>query len=360
MKCFLACLLLVVAPSLRAESECAQLLASSFQGRELSTDQKFRAYMVDLLEGGELGFDVFADFSRNLNEGVLANPVTEAVALRNYELEVHRSLLQEYVDSGELDVEELRVWALERLAKMKGNRARREVVHEETRDLTIEDAFPKVKMIQLPGGTFTMGSPKTEVGRYKDEGPVKVELSPFEIMDAPVTQEMWMALMGNNPSSFEGLEHPVEMVSWNDAQEFLKRLNVQLGLKGEKGYRLPTEAEWEYAARAGTDTVYFFGDDPKYLKDYAVFGAKETSPVRSKSPNPWGLYDMYGNVWEWTMDKYAEKLSGGMNPLQITGANPVVRGGGWTSGAQLMRTAIRGSYWGEWHGNVGFRAVRSL
>ena len=357
MKCFLACLLLVIALPLRADSECALLLASSSQSRELSATDKFRAYMVDLLEGGELGFDVFADFSRNLNEGVLANPVTEDVALRNYELEVHRSLLQEYVDSGGLDVGQLRVWALERLAKMKGNRARREVVHEETRDLTIEDAFPKVKMIQLPGGTFTMGSPKTEVGRYKDEGQVKVELSPFEIMDALVTQEMWMALMGNNPSHFEGLERPVESVSRSEAQEFLKRLNVQLGLKGKNRYRLPTEAEWEYAARAGTGTAYFFGDEPKYLKDYAVFDTNRTAPVRSKKPNPWGLYDMYGNVWEWMMD---EELPGGKNPLQTNGRRPVVRGGGWGNDAQGMRSANRGSPWDDRHYNVGFRAVRTL
>ena len=135
MKCFLACLLLVVAPSLRAESECAQLLASSFQGRELSTDQKFRAYMEDLLEGGEMGFEQLADFSRNLNEGVLANPVTEDVALRNYELEVHRSLLQEYVDSGELDIEEIGKWALARLEKMGGDRSKQEGVSEEIKEI---------------------------------------------------------------------------------------------------------------------------------------------------------------------------------------------------------------------------------
>ena len=135
MRYFLVCLLFAVAPPLRADSECAPLLASSFQSRELSATDKFRAYMVDLLEGGELGFDVFADFSRNLNEGVFANPVTEDVALRNWELHFHRSLLQEYVDSGELDVEQLRVWALERLAKMKGDQGRRKVVSEKTQEI---------------------------------------------------------------------------------------------------------------------------------------------------------------------------------------------------------------------------------
>ena len=124
--------------SARADSECAPLLASSSQSRELSTTQKFHAYMVDLLEGGELGFDVLADFSKNLNEGILANPVTEKVALLNWELHFHRSLLQEYVDSGELDVEELGGWALERLEKMERTRSRQESVSEEIKKINID------------------------------------------------------------------------------------------------------------------------------------------------------------------------------------------------------------------------------
>ena len=132
-------LLVGLSLSARADSECAPLLASSSQSRELSTEQKFRAYMVDLLEGGELGFDVFADFSKNLNEGILANPVTEKLALLNWELHFHRSLLQEYVDSGELDVEELSVWALERLEKIEGDRSGQETVSEEIKEIADSD-----------------------------------------------------------------------------------------------------------------------------------------------------------------------------------------------------------------------------
>ena len=129
-------LLMGLSLSARAgDSDCAQLLAPSFQSRELSTVQKFRAYVVDLLEGGELGFDVFANFSKNLNEGILANPVTEDVALLNWELDFHRSLLQEYVDSGELDIEQLSVWALERLEKMERDRSGQEAVSEEIKKI---------------------------------------------------------------------------------------------------------------------------------------------------------------------------------------------------------------------------------
>ena len=278
----------------------------------------------------------------------------------NYKAQVHQSSLQEYVDSGKLDIERVTFWVQKQLKKMEYNQERRNIVHEETREIWIEAVFPKVRMIRLTGGRFTMGSPKTEQGRNPDEEQVKVELSPFEIMDAPVTQEMWAEVMGNKLFHFVGWEHPLEMVSWSEAQEFFKNLNRQLGLTNEKGFRLPTEAEWEYAARAGTTTAYFFGDHPEDLEEYAVFGAKAISPVRSKKPNPWGLYDMYGNVWEWTMDKYAYKLKGGKDPLQENGTSLVVRGGSLKNSAQVLRSAFRVHRWDEDYDYLGFRAVRSL
>ena len=353
-------LLLFIVPLVRAEEDCSLLLASSFQSAEQpDTNKKFFAYVGGLMEEGVLGYDELARFFKGLNEGRLANPVTEEVSRKNYKAQVHQSSLQEYVDSGELDIERVRYWVLGRLEKMEYNRERREIVHEETREILIEDIFPKVRMVRLSGGHFTMGSPKTEKGRRDDEEQVEVRLSPFEIIDAQVTQEMWVEVMGNNPSRFVGLERPVESVSWNEAQEFLKRVNRQLGLTGKKGYRLPTEAEWEYAARAGTQTAYFFGDDPARLEDYAVFATKETALVRSKKPNPWELYDMYGNVWEWTMDEY-DKLEGGENPLQENGIAPVIRGGAWHFIAQNLRSAFRYAFWGSGHRDIGIRVVRGL
>ena len=206
-----------------------------------------------------------------------------------------------------------------------------------------------------------MGSPEGEGGREDNEKQVSVTLSPFAMMDAPVTQEMWMAVMGENPSRFVGPERPVENVSWSAVQEFIRRLNMQLGLKGEKGYRLPTEAQWEYAARAGTQTAYFTGDDPKGLEEYAVFYAKATAPVRSKNPNGYGLYDMSGNVWEWTEDWYHEELKGGDDPVQTKkSTNRVIRGGGWYDYAQSLRSAYRdyGFPVGRSVSVVGFRVVR--
>lgn len=156
----------------------------------------------------------------------------------------------------------------------------------------------------------------------------------FWLADTVCTQRQWEAVMGNNPSRFTGdPQRPVEQVSWEDVQEFIKRMNTQEG--GSK-YRLPTEAEWEYAARAGSTTAYSFGDDPRQLGVYAWFDENAggtTHPVgRQKKPNPWGLYDMHGNVWEWVQDLY-DSTSGG--------SGRVIRGGSWQSGALFCRSTLR-------------------
>ena len=151
--------------------------------------------------------------------------------------------------------------------------------------------------------------------------------------------------MGSNPSEFKGRNNPVEMVSWDDAQEFIKRLNAK---EGHKRYRLPTEAEWEYAARAGTTTAYSFGDNKKELSRYAWYGENSgdsTKPVGQKQPNPWGLYDVHGNVFEWVQDWYGEKYyanSPGTDPKgPSSSSGRVGRGGGWGSFAESCRSACR-------------------
>ncbi|MEO5334279.1 MAG: formylglycine-generating enzyme family protein [Magnetococcus sp. YQC-5] len=209
----------------------------------------------------------------------------------------------------------------------------------------------------LEPGTFTMGSPATETGRDKlDEKPHKVTISKaFYMGTTEVTQGQWKAVMGTNPSFFSscGNTCPVEMISWNDIQTFLITLNAM----GEGVYRLPTEAEWEYAARAGTITMYSFGADS--ASNYAWYesnSGKITHPVATKSPNPWGLYDMLGNVWEWVSDWYYADY----NPLGIQdGWSKVLRGGSITSPVENLRSAERYFFFPENQKNyIGFRIVK--
>src|SRR5712692_4416191 len=153
-------------------------------------------------------------------------------------------------------------------------------------------------------------------------------------------------MMGNNPSYFTGdPNRPVENVSWDDVQEFIRRLN---GREGGTTYRLPTEAEWEYAARAGTMTQWSFGDDESQLGRYAWYGdndAGETHPVGQLQPNPWGLYDMHGNVWEWVQDSYWDYASDtAVDPAGPSwGSSHVYRGGSWDSTVYECRSAHRGA-----------------
>ncbi len=158
----------------------------------------------------------------------------------------------------------------------------------------------RMKFALIPAGEFMMGSEE-----YDEEKPVhKVTINkPFYLGIYPVTQREWEAVMGNSPSNFKGDDLPVEHVSWDDVQEFIKKLNEK---EGTDKYRLPSEAEWEYAARAGTTTRYSFGDDKSKLSDYAWYSTEmpfwhssKTPEVGQKKPNPWGLCDMPGNVYEW-------------------------------------------------------------
>ncbi len=160
-----------------------------------------------------------------------------------------------------------------------------------------------MEFVLIPPGSFQMGCSSESEDCASDEKPRhEVEISQaFLLGKYEVTQAQWEAVMGNNPSWFEGAKYPVENVSWNDVQEFIAKLLEKEGVQ----YRLPTEAEWEYAARAGSRTAYCFGDDKNQLRNYAWYDREDgMHPVGKKMPNAWGLYDMHGNVWEWVQDWY--------------------------------------------------------
>lgn len=220
-----------------------------------------------------------------------------------------------------------------------------------------------VELVLIQPGEFTMGA--NDGSADNDEKPPhKVRISkPFYLGKYEVTQAQWQAIMGNNPSSSKGETLPVEQVSWNDVQEFVRRLNAREG--GPK-YRLPTEAEWEYAARAGTTTSYSFGENPGQLGEYAWFGenaGRTKHPVGQKKPNPWGLYDMHGNVWEWVQDWYGSyTAAAAVDPAgPASGTRRVNRGGSWNYGARDCRSALRG---GDAPGSrlaaLGFRLLREV
>ena len=231
------------------------------------------------------------------------------------------------------------------------------------RDEGRSDNLPKetetksgVEMVLVPGGWFIMGDEKGEI----DEKPHKVYISSFYIDKYEVTQEEYEKVRGENPSRWEGRKNPMEQMRWSDAVRYCNARSRLEGLQpcydletwecnfDANGYRLPTEAEWEYASRAGTKTSYSFGDISRKIKLYGWF--KENSggrprPVGQKLPNLWGLYDMYGNVWEWCNDFYQvdyyqkspEKAPQGPK----NGETRVLRGGCWNSTSDKCRSSFR-------------------
>jgi formylglycine-generating enzyme required for sulfatase activity len=267
-----------------------------------------------------------------------------------------------------------------------------------------------IEMVPISAGTFTMGSPTTEQYRSDDETQHSVTLNGFSMSKYQVTQEQYQAVMGLNPSSFTSAvtkesgtpgKLPVEGVSWYDALVFCNKLSIAKGLnpvysisgstdpaewgtvptssnstwnavvmdKSKNGYRLPTEAEWEYACRAGTTTAYNTGDTISNNTGwYDNNSEKKTHKVGLKPANAWGLYDMHGNVWEWCWD-YCEDYSvvSQMNPTgAVTGSSRVYRGGSWGNyGGMYLRSAYRGGSvpyarsYGFGRSDLGFRLVRS-
>lgn len=216
----------------------------------------------------------------------------------------------------------------------------------------------------IPSGEFMMGSRETENGRSPDETLHKVNLDrSFWMMETEVTQELYTAVMGSNPSHFKDSQRPVERVTWNNAMEFCKKLSEITG----RTWELPTEAEWEYACRAGTDGPFHYGDILTF--ELANFNGSfpygdvpagknrgETVPVMSFKPNNWGLYDMHGNVNEWCADWYHDYLEAGQG--QEGSQTRIARGGSWFNHAKDLRSAKRVSYVPDYRSHtVGFRAV---
>ncbi len=219
-----------------------------------------------------------------------------------------------------------------------------------------------MEFVWIPAGKFLMGSPANEEGRYPDESQHEVRISEgYWMKKHEVTQGEWVAVTGANPSRFSkcGPLCPVEGVSWVDTQEFIRRLNSRESGRGYV-YRLPTEAEWEYGARAGTPGAHYGKLDG--IAWYRANRGRRTHRVGQKRPNAWGLYDMLGNVWEWTGDWYGEYPSGSATDPggPESGSYRVNRGGGWSDDAGNVRSAIRFSAQPDALGSsLGFRLVRT-
>jgi formylglycine-generating enzyme required for sulfatase activity len=229
-------------------------------------------------------------------------------------------------------------------------------------DVTLAKSFTNslgMEFVLLPAGEFQMGS-----NDFNDAKPVHMVCisRPLYLGRYPVTQEQWQMVMGNNPSYFTGdPNRPVEQISWEDVQRFIDKLNLR---ERRNRYRLPTEAEWEYAVRAGTTTAYSFGNDTRQLRRYAWYtnnAGHMTHPVGQKQPNAWGLYDMHGNVWEWVQDWYGSYTGGAVTDPQgpPSGSDRVIRGGGWLDDAGDCRSAYRiYAAPGSRYDGLGFRLLR--
>ncbi|CAG7856145.1 hypothetical protein MCAMS1_00531 [biofilm metagenome] len=228
--------------------------------------------------------------------------------------------------------------------------------------------FSGIKFILINVGCFEMGNPKPATNLTVGETPshhVCID-KPFYIGETEVTQKQWEDIMGSNPSKVKAYDRPVDRVSWNDVQEFLQKLNAQ---NGGNYFRLPTEAEWEYAARAESDDDYSFGDSEGALPAYGWFGnlgyKGASHEVAQKKPNNWGLFDVHGNVWEWVQDWYDGTYYSNSPEHNPTGPDSgkykVYRGGSFIGQPVNLRSAVRFSAMptSRTH-DVGFRLVRQL
>jgi len=255
---------------------------------------------------------------------------------------------------------------------VKGNLGDRQRKQAHTHEEDLGNGV-KPTMVRIPGGRFWMGSPNDEAQRRPKEGPRhEVAVTEFYLGQTAITQGQWQAIMGTNPAKFKGSDRlPVERVSWQDCQEFCRRLNALTESQG-RIYRLPSEAEWEYACRAGTYTPFSTGEtitsdladyvgSYTYRQEASGTYRQATTPVGSFSPNAFGLQDMHGNVWEWCADSWHESYRGAprngkprttRSPLQAK----VIRGGSWLDAPAQLRSASRSGYSAKsLNRTVGFR-----
>ena len=234
-----------------------------------------------------------------------------------------------------------------------------DVKQEPKPESIIEELLPGMTFVHIPGGSFQMGS--NDGG--SDEKPVhRVTLRSFQIMTTEVTQSMWREVMGTDPSFWKGDDLPVRRVSWNDCQEFIGKLNQR---DPGKGYRLPTEAEWEYACRAGTSTKYCSGNSESDLNRVAWYdenSSDKTHPVGRKEANAWDLYNMHGNAWEWCEDRWHDNYDGAPSDGSAwesgSSSSRVLRGGSWCSSSRACLSTSRGSGKPDLRSS-GFRLVRA-
>ncbi len=311
----------------------------------------------------------------DLEHGIFANFVIEAFSGKG-----------DLDKDGELSLAELEQYSVkqtQRFARVELGERQTPERRGTTRGLTPLGSFGStsstmqnsigMKLALIPGGEFLMGSPASEVGRYDDESQHRVRITkPFYIQTTEVTQGQWKSVMGTEPWKGgscvkEGADYPASYVSHDDAVGFCRKLSARDGAT----YRLPTEAEWEYACRSGTESSYSFGDSGAQLGQYAWFftnvwgiGEKYAHRVGQKRANDFGLYDMHGNVFEWCSDWYGDDYYDSSPPNDPTGPSEgsfrVFRGGSWGGTAGLCRSAIRGRGSPSLRGfNLGFRVVRS-
>ena len=239
---------------------------------------------------------------------------------------------------------------------------------------TIKLTLPHLEFVLIPSGEFVMGSPAEEEHRYGNEEPLHaVSIDSFYLMTTEITQAVWKEIIGDNPSLFKFDNHPVEGISWYDAKQFIDTLNQKYS---DCRFRLPTEAEWEYACRAGTTTPFHTGETINtdqadfdgtysYGKGWRGVSRGTTLPVKSFLPNTWGLYDMHGNVWEWVEDwdhpDYKGAPTDGSAWIEPVSEYRVLRGGSWYNYAGNCRSANRNRLKPSYRlYNNGFRLVMEI